>query len=139
MSSLLYNGGGTSNALQVKTNSADIIAAGAQVIDVAGYDTLDVFACNTTAAQTGTLVVVELGNGYGPGVTLLKSHIVRVTETAFGSDQAITIDNSSFGLAAAEDKAKPPLSFTLLAHYFLLVLAAAAGGVFYARYALRKV
>lgn len=137
-SSLLYNGGGTGNALQAKTSSTDIIAAGAQIVACDGYDTLDVFACNTTAGQTGTLAVIELGNGYGSGVTLAKSHIVRVTETALGTDQTVTIDNLSFGLSTAEDKAKPPVSFTLLASWFLIVLAASGGGTWYARYGLRR-
>lgn len=140
MSSLLYNGGGTANAMQVKTTGATAIASGANLIDNPDCDRLDVQLFNATAAQAATVRVIEYSGVADNATVPTLAQMVRQTEAAAGTEQTGTVDQIIVGLTTGtEISAKPPMAFTVMAgHKLQIVLSALAGGTGYVRYALYK-
>ena len=135
--SKLYSGGGGGlNPLQVKNTAALLIASTAAVIDVGEHNLVDLWLMNTTAAQGGTLLLGEFSNR-----TPTVANMTRLSQRSIpASDQTATIDQSVFGLETGTEKApKEPLRLPVTPNsYLMLALAASAGGVFYARYAMAE-
>ena len=105
--SILYNGGGTANALLAsKTTSALLVAAAAQKINSGLCDTLELWLVNATAAQSCTLVVGEFA---GPIPTV--ANMIRLREVAVGTaEQTVTADRAAWSLTTAtEYPAKAPI------------------------------
>jgi|GEM_PF-6652657 len=105
--SILYDGGGTANALLTsKTTSDLLVGAAAQKINSGLCDTLELWLMNTTAAQSCVLVVGEFT---GPIPTV--ANMIRLREVAVGTaEQTVTADQAVWGLTTATEKtAKVPI------------------------------
>jgi len=132
--SILYNGGGGSNALQTKTTSATLVASGAAVLPVRDKNLLDLWLMNSTAAQSCTLLIGEFS-----AATPTVATCVGLTEIPFGTaDQTCTVDRAVFGLATGVEYApKTPIRLNVTpGSYLMIVVSASLGGVWYCRYQL---
>lgn len=133
--SVLYNGGGASKALQTKATAALLVASGAEVIDCAGKNTLEVQLINSTAAQSCTLLVAEFSAATPTVATQIRALEIAVPT----GEQTATMDRAAFGLATGTEYApKTPIPIRVTPGcYVMLAVAVSLGGVWYARYTLQ--
>lgn len=132
--SYLYNGGGTNNALQTDATGANVVASGADVIDVAGAKVLEVVLMSETPTDTGSILVSEFRG------TPAVARCSRTTEKAVEADLASTVDRAMFGLTTGTERAPKR------AHLFavrpgsrvMLNMASVGTGPYYARFTLHK-
>jgi len=135
ITSTLYDGGGTSNALQVDADTDAIIASGAAVIDAGGANAIDVWLSNPTATQNATFYVAEFSAATPTAITC-----IRITEVAIpDTDRTVKIDRANWGLTVATDHyVKMPVRVAITPGSYLMMGAIASeGGTWYARYSLR--
>ena len=133
--SVLYNGGGTSNALQsaVSWTAYAALLTKPQVISTGRFNRIDVWLMNTTASQSCTLVTMECG------ATPAAATVKRVTETSVATtDQAFSTDQNAWGLTAGTDIAAKAVQRITITPGMKLVMfvSASLGGAWYARYQL---
>jgi len=135
ITSSLYDGGGTSKALQAKTTGALLVASGAEVIDVGYNNVIDVWLCNSTASQSCTLRVAEFSAETPTVATQIRDIEVSVTTT----DQTATVDRAAFGLTTGTEYAPKAIQSVSVTpgSYVMIALSASSGGTWYARYQLR--
>ncbi len=132
--SVLYNGGGTANALQVTATSA--MPAGAAAISTGANNILEISLFCSDAAQTPTLSVAE----YSADTPPTPATLTIPEEYAMGGDQTRTQDRACVGLATGtENYAKHLLRAPVTpGSYVVLSLSAAlAAGTAYLRYRLK--
>lgn len=130
--SVLYNGGGTANALGVnKTTSTPV--SGAATIDVGSNNFLEVFVVNTTAAETITLSIAEYS-----AATPSKATLIREISVPLGSDLARTVDSACVALVTGTEMyAKTPVRIKVTpGSYVNLCVIENITGPAYARYQL---
>ena len=139
-SSVLYDGGGASNALQEKTASDDVVtaaaAAPAMVIPVGKNDRLDLYLLNTTAAQSCTVQISEFAGSVADGNGIRKTEVAVETT----DDQTGTVDQSDFGLASGtQKKPKQPVRVAVTPGCLAVItIASTITGAWYGRYQLVK-
>ena len=134
--SVVYDGGGTVNALQTKTTSATLVASGANVLSMGGSTVLEVWLANSTVSQSGTLLVGEF-SGDPPTV----ANEIRKREVAISAtDQTATTDRAIWGLrTGTEYAAKNPMRIPVKAgSLVMLAVSATDGGTWYARVTARS-
>lgn len=129
----IYNGGGTSNALGVTTNSTPPTSAG--IIDMGDADLLDVQIFCSNASQTPTIAVAEYSDK-----TPSKDVLTRTQEVAGGSDLTRTVDRAAYGLTTGtEGYAKAPQRLAVTPGSIVQIsLVAAITGTAYVRYSRQK-
>ena len=133
----LYDGGGTSNALQVDTTGATRVASTAVLIDTTGYECVDVWLMNETASATATLYCAEYSQNKGDTPAVIKE--IRKQEIVIpAAEQAGTVDRAAWGLTTGTERApKAPVRFIIKPGSAVMIgLQAASTGTFYARVAL---
>lgn len=132
--SFLYDGGGTSNALQTDATGATVVASGADVIHVGAAKVLEVNLYSETADDTGTLLVSEFAGV--PAVALCT----RVKEVPVDADLASTVDRAMFGLTTATEASPKRAHFIPVrpGSRVMLNMASVGTGPYYARYTLHK-
>ena len=127
--SFVYAGGGTDNLLLAKATSADIVASAAEVIATGYCDVLEVWLMNSTAAQSGSLVVSE----FSDAVPTVGNEIRRREIPISATDQTSTTDRAAWGLTTATSyTAKNPLRIPVRPGTFVK-LHVAAGATWYTR------
>ena len=133
----LYDGGGTSSALQVDTTGATRVASTAVLIDTTGYECVDVWLMNETASATATLYCAEYSQNKGDTPAVIKE--IRKQEIVIpAAEQAGTVDRAAWGLTTGTERApKAPVRFIINPGSAVMIgLQAASTGTFYARVAL---
>ena len=134
ITSTLYDGGGTANALEVDTDTDGIVASGAAVIDAGGANAIDVWLSNTTVTQNATFYIAEFSASTPTAVTC-----IRITEVAIpDADRTLLADRANWGLTAATDHyVKLPVRIAITpGSYLMMGMAASEGGTWYARYTM---
>ncbi len=134
--SVLYDGGGANNALQLEANSAAVVAGGAAVIDADGSTTIDIQVVNAAAGESCTLLVTEYSNGT-PTVT---NQIRQIEVSIPTTDLAAEINLLMVGLSTATGYAKAPVRVRATPGAFVMISLAAesAAGAKYVRYQFRQ-
>lgn len=132
--SFLYDGGGTSNALQTDATGATVVASGADVIHVGAAKVLEVNLYSETADDTGTLLVSEFA------ATPAVNKCTRVQEVPVDADLASTVDRAMFGLTTGTEKSPKRAHFIPVrpGSRVMLNMASVGTGPYYARFALHK-
>jgi hypothetical protein len=139
--SVLYEGGGTSNALLTKTTLNDLVAAiaasGTAVIEIGEHNLIDVFLQNPTQSQSATLVWCEFSTEVPTALTCIRVVEVSIPTT----DLTFTVDRSMVELdAATAHYAKSPVRIVATpGKYGMLCVSASLGGSWYGRYILQAV
>ena len=141
--STLYDGGGTTNALQtaaLESTLAGLTTAPADIKLNGDWNLIRVWLANTTATKTCTLCVGQFDK---------DGNLVEVTESSVTStDQTFDTDQDAWGLTTGTNvAAKPPLTVAFKRHseygaaavpVLKLWVSATNGGAWYARYQLEK-
>lgn len=132
--SVLYDGGGTANALQLEANSAAVVAGGAAVIPVGQHNVIDVQLVNAAAAESATLLVTE----YSAAAPTVATQVRQIELSISATDLVAEVDLQMVGLTTATGYAKAPIRVAVSpGHYVMISLAAqSAAGAKYARYEL---
>ena len=98
--SLLYDGGGTSNALQTFTTSATLVAATLDTVRISGPIAALRIDLLASAAGKGCVLAITEFRDDSPAV----SEILSVREVAIpATDQTMTVDRASWGLTTATE------------------------------------
>ncbi len=131
--SVLYDGGGTSNALR-DTIGTSALPSGAAVISVGTNSILEVFLTDATAAETITLNVAEY-SAASPTIATL----IRNVPVSMGADQARTVDRACVGLTTGtEHYCKTPVRVSVTpGSYIELSVQENITGSAYCRYMLK--
>jgi len=134
VTSTLYDGGGTANALQ-DTIATSTLPTGAAVIDCDGSNAIDIEMFNATAAEAFTLMVSEYSASTPTIATLIRQTPVPFT----AADQDRTVDRACVSLTTGtEIYAKPPVRVAVTpGAYVQLSIVENITGANYARYQLR--
>jgi len=103
--SLLYDGGGTSNALQTLTTSATLVAAALDLVRISGPIAALRIDLLASAAAKGCVLTVTEFRDESPAV----NEVLSVREVAIpATDHTMTVDRASWGLTTGtEIYAKP--------------------------------
>ncbi len=132
--SILYDGGGTANDMQVDTDIAAVIASGSGDIDVSGVNFIDIQLISAAADDTSTVAVLEFS-----GATPSATNLTRTTEIPLASaDLVVDGDLLMVGLTSATAYLKQPfrVQFSHTTKTVKLSLSAETAGAKYIRYAL---
>ena len=138
MISVLYNGGGTSNALQAAADLDAVIALSTQPTSIATGDNTGIELFLSGAADDKTPVVVCI-NHTASAITLTT--IVHIQEDAVTiADMAFKVDRSVWGLTATTDHEPKRLVYFPCApdSYVSIVCQSLDTTAFYARYRLTQ-
>ncbi len=130
--SVLYNGGGASNAL-LDNQATSALPAGAATITVGENNLLEVQVFDATATETLTLCVAEYSASTPTPATL-----IRQVAVSLGSDEGRTVDRACVGLVTGtEIYAKQPARIAVTpGSYINLCIIENVTGAVYARYTL---
>lgn len=130
--SVLYNGGGTANALQEPTTTS-AIPTNSAVIAVGTNNVLELCLFDATAAETVTVSLAEY-SAASPTIATL----IRQVSVPTGSDLARTVDRACVGLTTGtEIYAKAPVRITVTpGSYVVLSVLENITGAAYVRYQL---
>ena len=132
--SVLYDGGGTDNALQTLATGALVIASTAQRVWVGNNKTIDLWLMNSTAAQGGILRLCQFAAS--PPTVADQRHDQEVTLLA--GEQTGTIDRAAFGLVTGTEY--PTKGHRLMpvspGKWLIMAMAWSNGGVWYLRFEL---
>ena len=136
--SFIYDGGGASNALQTDATAANVVASGADILDVTGGNYLRIWMGNTTASQGGTLLTSSFSTGDSTTIPTIAQQTMSREFTITGTDNTCTVDSEPFtGTAGATVYVKDPLLIYIgTANRVMLNMAASDGGVWYCRFEL---
>jgi len=132
-SSVLYDGGGTGNALQ-ESIATSALPAGAAVIATGANNLLEIFLTTVTATQTVTLNVVE----YSAAIPTIATEVGN-TAVAMGSDLVRTVDRACVGLTTNVEhfcKAVAKVAVTP-GRYVQISIQENITGLAYCRYSLK--
>jgi hypothetical protein len=127
-----YGTNATTPALQTKATSALLIASGAEVLATGQSDVLEVSLVNSTAAQSGKLIVAE----FSEPVPTVANMIAPPRENDISAtDQTGTTDRVLWGLTTGtEYAAKQPIRLQVTRnHYAMIAVSSTTGGTWYAR------
>jgi len=114
----LYDGGGTTNALQTDATGANVVASGADVIKVGGATCIEIFMMSETASDTGNLLVSEFRDEKTPTV----ANCSKVTEIDVGTDLGATVDRAIWGLTTATERKPKPVKYVQVTPGSLIML-----------------
>ncbi len=132
--SILYDGGGTSNDMQVDTDIAAVLASGSGNIDVSGVNFIDIQLISAAAGDTSTVAVLEFS-----GATPSAANFIRATEVPIlAADLVVDGDLLMVGLSTATAYLKQPfpVQFSHTTKTVKLSLSAETAGAKYIRYVL---
>ena len=134
VASVLYDGGGADNALQVEADSAAVIADGAAVIDLGAKNTIDIQPVHAAPGESSTLLLTE----YSSAIPTVANQIRQVPVVIAATDQEAEVDLQMVGLATAVGYAKSPVRVSVTPGAYLMISLAAesAAGAKYCRYQL---
>ena len=133
--STIYNGGGTSNALQLLTTQATIVTGNGAVVSNGANNVLEAEVIGAVASQSCTLCLSEYSAATPTIATLIRQVEVAIPT----SDMTATVDLSMLPpLTTATGYAKQAVRFTLTpGAYSMLTLSARSDtSARYARYQL---
>ena len=134
VTSTLYDGGGTTNALQLEADTAAVVAGGGAVIDCDGKNVADIQIVNAAAGESLTLLLTEYSSGTPTVANQIRQTEVQVPTT----DLAVEADLQMVGLSTAVGYAKSPIRTVVTPGSYLMISIAAesASGAKYLRYGL---
>ncbi len=134
VTSVLYDGGGTANALQLEADSAAVVAGGAAVIDTDGSNAIDIQLVHAASDESSTLLVTE----YSAGTPTVATQIRQTEVTISATDLLAEVDLQMVGLTTATGYARDPIQVAVTAGSYVMISLAAesAAGAKYARYEL---
>ncbi len=134
VSSVLYDGGGTANALQLEADSAAVVGGGAAVIDTDGANVLDIQLVHAASTESATLLVTEYSAATPTVATQIRQTEVRIST----SDLAAEVDLLMVELSTNTGYAKAPIQVAVTPGSYVMISLAAesAAGAKYARYEL---
>ena len=138
MISQVYDGGGTTNALQEAANLDAVIALGTQPTAIATGNHTGIELFMSVAADDKSPVVVCINHSTA---TISLSNIVHIQEDVVSAaDMAFAVDRSVWGLAATTDHEPKRLVYFPCApnSYVSIVCQSLDGSAVYARYRLTQ-
>ena len=133
--SVLYDGGGASNILQVEADTAAVVAGGAAVIDIGNRNVLDIQLVNDTAVQSCKLWITEFSAAAVSVINQTRQQEITVGITDHGGNP----DLQMVGEATAVGYAKAPIPVDVTPNHYAVISMESdlAGGQWWARYGIR--
>ncbi len=132
--SILYDGGGTNNDMQVDTTIAEVIASTSGDIDTTGVNFIDIQLISAAAGDTATVAVLEFSATTPTVATLIRVTEVPVSATDLVVDGDLLMADLSTASAYLKQPFRVQLSHTT--NSVKLSLSAETAGAKYIRYAL---